>query len=104
MSEQPKTGAARGVPLPTTSAGITGITGTGTGPGEYLGMTVTATTGVTVILYDNVSAGSGLVLDAIVIPSTGGAVSTNFPRPGREVVNGIFASISGGSPTGTVFQ
>ena len=40
MSEQPQTGAARGVPLPTTSQAITGITGTGTGPGEYLGMTV----------------------------------------------------------------
>ncbi len=97
--QQPDSGAARGITLPTTSGFVTG-----SGEGEYLGMTVQATTGCTVVLYDNATTNSGIVLDAIVIPSTGGAQSTNYPRPARQVVNGIYASISGGTPTGTVFQ
>ena len=101
-TNQPLTGAGRGVALPTSSGEVTG-----TGPGEYLGFTAAETGGtaaVNVTLYDNASAASGVILDVIRL-AAGQSSGDYYPRPGREVVNGIYASVSGtGTLAGSVWQ
>lgn len=86
--------------LPTTSGEVTG-----SGPGEYLGYTIRETSGsavAKVILYDNASAASGEIVEEIAIAS-GAVAETQFNRPGRQVVFGLYASITG-AIQGSVFQ
>jgi hypothetical protein len=93
---------AVGHDLPTTSGEVSG-----SGPGEYLGYDVRETagsSGVTVVLYDNASAASGTILDEIVLAANGVSQVLN-ERPGKQVVHGIYAAISGsGTLQGAVYQ
>lgn len=78
--------------LPGTSGEVAG-----SAPGEYLGYTVRETSGsaaAKIVLYDNASAGSGVILDEIALAS-GGASEVLNERPGKQVVNGIYAVITG---------
>lgn len=86
--------------LPGTSGAVTG-----SGPGEYLGYAVRETSGsaaAKVVLYDNASAASGNILDEISVAS-GASADWSVERPGRQVVHGIYASITG-VVQGSVFQ
>lgn len=55
-----------------------------------------------VILYDNTNTGAGKILEEITL--SGGESSSDFyPRPGRQVLNGIYAVVTG-QVEGSVFQ
>jgi hypothetical protein len=99
MPNQPNTGAARAAALPGASGEVVS-----SGEGEYLGYAVNAgAAAVLVVLYDNATAASGPILDVIYVPASQ-AASGNYPRPGRQVTTGIYASYVTGTPTGSVFQ
>lgn len=86
--------------LPATSGVVVG-----SGPGEYLGYTVRETSGsaaAQVILYDNASAASGPILQEIKLAS-GVELDNQQERPGKQVVNGIYAAITG-AVQGSVLQ
>jgi hypothetical protein len=86
--------------LPGTSGEVSGSF-----QGQYLGFAVRETSGSAaahVVLFDNASAASGAILDEIGL-AAGQSLTANYPRPGRKVVHGIFASITG-AVEGSVFQ
>lgn len=93
---------ATALAIPATSGEVTGSF-----KGEYLGFTARETGGtnpVTIVLFDNATAASGPILEEINL-GAGQSSGDNYPRPGRKVLNGIFASISGtGAVQGSVFQ
>lgn len=88
--------------LPTASGEVSG-----SGPGEFLGYTIRETGGtspLTVVLYDNASAGSGNILAEIEVLA-GKQTDEMVGRPGKQVVNGIYAVISGGGTLqGAIYQ
>lgn len=88
--------------LPGTSGEVAG-----SGPGEYLGYSVRETSGSAaayVILYDNASAASGEILDEIQLAQSASADSPPVKRgQGKQVVNGIYAAITG-AVQGSVLQ
>lgn len=96
--EQPNSGAGRALALPGSSGFVTG-----SGEGEYLGITVSEAAGstATVLLYDNTS-GSGMIVETVKLAANGWT-SLNYPRPARQVTTGLYAVITG-AVSGTVFQ
>jgi hypothetical protein len=89
------------------SLDVPAVTGevVGSTPGAYLGYALRETSGsaaAKVVLYDNASAASGDILDEISLAS-GAVGELALDRPGRQVVFGIYAVITG-AISGAVFQ
>lgn len=94
-------GGAIGFPLPRSTGSVVG-----TGPGSFLGYTVRETSGnsrATILLYDDTVAGAGGVLLEAITLNGGATASDEYPSPGRQVLYGIYAQITG-SVEGTIFQ
>lgn len=92
-------GPSQGFPIPGSSGPVDGANS-----GSYCGFTAYETSGSTralVILYDNDSA-SGDILEIISLNANESS-GDNYPRPGRQVLKGIYAEITG-SVEGSVFQ
>lgn len=91
---------AQALTLPGTSGEIGGSR-----QGGYRGYSVAETGGVAsakIILYDNATTASGAILEVITL-SAGQSASDNYLSPGRLVLNGIYAQITG-AVQGSVFQ
>lgn len=83
---------------PATSSGLkTADTAILAGPGRLLGVQLIAdlTNACTVVIYDNATAASGLVLCKLSIPATGAFVDALLPAEGVVVNNGIYADVAG---------
>jgi hypothetical protein len=89
-----------------TPLAIPGTSGevSGSFTGQYLGFAARETAGSAahIVLFDNTSAASGAILDEIGLAANQ-SLTANYARPGRKVVHGIFASITG-AVEGSVFQ
>lgn len=78
------------------SGAITANTGLVVGSGNYYGMVAVSKTSVvvtTLIVYDNASAASGKLVDAITISGTSLTGSSNYSMP-RKFTNGLYVAIN----------
>ena len=85
---------------------ITSTTALVVGSGDYYGMVAVSKTSVvvtTLILYDNASAASGAIVDAITISGTSLTSSSNYSKP-RKFVNGLYVVVNNTAQvTGTIW-
>ncbi len=85
---------------------ITATTSLVVGGGQYYGMVAVSKTSVivtTLLVYDNATAASGALVDALTISGTSLTGSTNYSKP-RKFVNGLYCVVNNTSQvTGSVW-